>query len=80
MGGWSHNFGSFVHVFDGKRTWRSVDGRRVFERIRNAVPKTTQCKAMCKFGLDLSAVQNLKTDMFNMTADTLNFFLLFVIR
>ena len=27
------------------------------------------------FGLDVSAVQNLKTDMLNMTADTLNFWL-----
>ena len=39
MGGWSHNFGSFVHVFDGETIWRSVE-RRTSKRIQNAVPKT----------------------------------------
>ena len=43
------------------------------------MPMTTQYKAMCKFGMDVSAVQNMKTDMLNMTANTLNFFMFLVI-
>ena len=38
MGGWSHNFGLFVHVFDGETIWRSVERRRGFE-------KNTKCGA-----------------------------------
>ena len=37
MGGWSHNFGSFVHVFDGETIWRRVERRRSFEKNTKCV-------------------------------------------
>ena len=93
MGVWSHNFSSYVHVFDGE----ALSAEEAPKRIRNAVPKSRLNKTMWsirifeswknerandngssefgKFGLDVSAVKDLKTDMLNMTADTLNFWL-----
>ena len=45
----------------------------VFESWKNERANDNGSAELCKFGLDVSAVQNLKTGMLNMTADTLNF-------
>jgi hypothetical protein len=55
------------------RSIKHSGGIRIFESwkseiIHNYVPAET-----CNFGLDVSVVLSLKTDMLNMTAETLNF-------
>ena len=50
-------------------------GIRIFESWKNERANDNSSAKLCKFGLDVPAVQNLKTDMLNMTAETLNFWL-----
>ena len=47
-------------------------GIRIFESWKNERANDNGFAELCKFYLHVPAVQNLKSDMLNMTADTLN--------
>ena len=55
--------------------YKTMWGIRAFESWKNERANDNGSAELCKFGLDVSAVQNLKTGMLNMTAETLNFWL-----
>ena len=57
--------------------YKTMWGIRIFEFVylKNERVNDNGSTELCNFGLDVSAVQNLKTDMLNMSADTLNFLL-----
>ncbi len=50
-------------------------GIRIFESWKSERTNDYGPAESCKFGLDVSVVESLKTDMLNMTAETLNFWL-----